>query len=205
MNFLFICVSYQYLLFGYHMTGAGAGEAAYGPRTWRAGTGGLPLGIRGVRSGASEASLCNHRRRRQRQIACSQVPGTTKEAMLSGCSAGGLATYLHCDAFADMVAPVPAKCVADAGYFANIPSKFGTPPAGHANPRASIIEYEYTWVFENQASPRRFSFSLSLPPFPPRPSPFQNHRRTYYNILHAPCPPHPQGVRSGSVISDCTL
>jgi hypothetical protein len=71
-------------------------------------------------------------------------------AILSGCSAGGLATYLHCDAFAELVAPTPAKCVADAGYFANIPSEFGQPPI--PNPRGSIIEYEYTWVFTNQQS-----------------------------------------------------
>jgi hypothetical protein len=61
-------------------------------------------------------------------------------AILSGCSAGGLATYLHCDAFASLVAPTPAKCVADAGYFANIPSLFGAPPVGEDNPRNSIIE-----------------------------------------------------------------
>lgn len=61
-------------------------------------------------------------------------------AILSGCSAGGLATYLHCDAFASLVAPTPTKCVADAGYFANIPSMFGMPPPGHENPRKSIIE-----------------------------------------------------------------
>lgn len=61
-------------------------------------------------------------------------------AILSGCSAGGLATYLHCDPFASLVAPTPAKCVADAGYFANIPSLFGAPPVGEGNPRNSIIE-----------------------------------------------------------------
>jgi hypothetical protein len=78
------------------------------------------------------------------------VPGGSDGAILSGCSAGGLATYLHCDAFAELVAPTPTKCVADAGYFANIPSAFGRPKI--PNPRGSIIEYEYTWVFTNQQS-----------------------------------------------------
>jgi hypothetical protein len=35
-------------------------------------------------------------------------------------------------------------------YFANIPSVFGSPIV--PNPRNSIIEMEYTWVFENQLS-----------------------------------------------------
>jgi hypothetical protein len=72
------------------------------------------------------------------------------EGLLSGCSAGGLATYLHCDAWAELIAPIKAKCAADAGYFANIPSAFGTPTT--PNPRNSIIEMEYTWIFENQHS-----------------------------------------------------
>lgn len=78
------------------------------------------------------------------------TPSTSKEALLSGCSAGGLAVYLHCDAFAGLLAPTPTKCVADAGYFANLPSAFGSPPAGHPNSANSIIEYEYSWVFTHQ-------------------------------------------------------
>jgi hypothetical protein len=103
--------------------------------------------------------------------------GNADELLLSGCSAGGLATYLHCDAFAQMAEEASAKeqhktligktlvgggdsasskplvkCMADAGYFSNIPSAFGRPPAGSDNPRHSIIEMEYTWVFEQQQS-----------------------------------------------------
>ena len=74
--------------------------------------------------------------------------GAAKEAMPSGCSAGGLAVYLHCDAFAAMLPGTAIKCVADAGYLANIPSLFGQPPV--PNPRNSIIECEYTWVFIEQ-------------------------------------------------------
>ena len=91
-------------------------------------------------------------------------------AILSGCSAGGLATYLHCDAFAGLVAPTPAKCVADAGYFANIPSLFGTPPVGQGNPRKSIIERVElvdrcsTAGFHSQVFGRRSRWSfVSLP------------------------------------------
>ena len=47
-----------------------------------------------------------------------------------------------------MIVDCTAKCVADAGYFANIASAFGQPPVH--NLRDSIIEYEYTWVFTNQ-------------------------------------------------------
>ncbi|KAB2632059.1 notum-like protein [Pyrus ussuriensis x Pyrus communis] len=46
--------------------------------------------------------------------------GKAKNAMLSGCSAGGLASILHCDNFHALL-PVGAKvkCVSDAGYFIN--------------------------------------------------------------------------------------
>jgi hypothetical protein len=73
------------------------------------------------------------------------------EGLLAGCSAGGLATYHHCDAWATLLGPsVSAKCSADAGFFSNIPSAFGAPII--PNPRNSIIEMEYTWIFENQQS-----------------------------------------------------
>uniref|UniRef100_A0A7N2RE70 Pectin acetylesterase n=1 Tax=Quercus lobata TaxID=97700 RepID=A0A7N2RE70_QUELO len=44
-----------------------------------------------------------------------------KNAILSGCSAGGLTSILHCDSFRSLV-PVGAKvkCLADAGYFINV-------------------------------------------------------------------------------------
>ena len=75
---------------------------------------------------------------------------SAKEALLSGCSAGGLAVYHHCDEFSMLLSPLgtAAKCVADAGYFANLPSLFGKPPPSSG--AATIIEYEYTWSFENQ-------------------------------------------------------
>ncbi|GER43520.1 pectinacetylesterase family protein [Striga asiatica] len=42
------------------------------------------------------------------------------EALLTGCSAGGLATLIHCDSFRDLL-PKDAnvKCLADAGFFIN--------------------------------------------------------------------------------------
>ncbi|KAJ0087974.1 hypothetical protein Patl1_31877 [Pistacia atlantica] len=40
------------------------------------------------------------------------------EALLSGCSAGGLATFIHCDDFRDRLPKhVTVKCLADAGFF----------------------------------------------------------------------------------------
>lgn len=55
-----------------------------------------------------------------------------KEVILKGCSAGGLAVYLHCDLFADMLkeAGVDARvvCMPDAGFFRmDIPDVNGAP------------------------------------------------------------------------------
>jgi len=55
-----------------------------------------------------------------------------KEVILKGCSAGGLAVYLHCDIFADMLkeAGVEARviCMPDAGFFRmDVPDVSGAP------------------------------------------------------------------------------
>ncbi|KAL8141716.1 hypothetical protein V2J09_014748 [Rumex salicifolius] len=42
-----------------------------------------------------------------------------KAALLSGCSAGGLTTILHCDSFSEMLPSAKVKCFSDAGYFIN--------------------------------------------------------------------------------------
>ncbi|RLN04210.1 pectin acetylesterase 5-like [Panicum miliaceum] len=43
---------------------------------------------------------------------------TAKQALLSGCSAGGLAALLHCDDFrARFPQEVPVKCLSDSGFF----------------------------------------------------------------------------------------
>ena len=40
------------------------------------------------------------------------------QALLSGCSAGGLASILHCDEFEDMLPhTTKVKCLSDAGMF----------------------------------------------------------------------------------------
>lgn len=40
------------------------------------------------------------------------------QALLSGCSAGGLATLIHCDDFQEMLPKeVNVKCLSDAGFF----------------------------------------------------------------------------------------
>jgi hypothetical protein len=44
-----------------------------------------------------------------------------KEIILSGCSAGGLAVYHHCDALADTFSGTSVKCLADAGYLTSRP------------------------------------------------------------------------------------
>ncbi|KAJ9537211.1 hypothetical protein OSB04_029944 [Centaurea solstitialis] len=44
-----------------------------------------------------------------------------KNALLSGCSAGGLASILHCDKFRGFFSPsTRVKCIADGGYFAHV-------------------------------------------------------------------------------------
>ncbi|CAO1942597.1 unnamed protein product, partial [Urochloa humidicola] len=46
---------------------------------------------------------------------------TAKQALLSGCSAGGLAALLHCDGFrARFPREVPVKCLSDAGFFLDV-------------------------------------------------------------------------------------
>ncbi|XP_027188080.1 pectin acetylesterase 5-like isoform X3 [Cicer arietinum] len=41
-----------------------------------------------------------------------------KQALLSGCSAGGLATLIHCDSFRQLLSKeATVKCLADAGFF----------------------------------------------------------------------------------------
>lgn len=42
------------------------------------------------------------------------------QALLTGCSAGGLAILIHCDAFRDLLPKnADVKCLADAGFFLN--------------------------------------------------------------------------------------
>jgi len=43
------------------------------------------------------------------------------QAFLTGCSAGGLATYIHCDAFRTLLPKDSrVKCLADGGFFLNV-------------------------------------------------------------------------------------
>ncbi|KAK1285217.1 hypothetical protein QJS10_CPB20g01081 [Acorus calamus] len=53
---------------------------------------------------------------------------SAENALLSGCSAGGLASILHCDGFRALL-PMGAKvkCMADAGYFMNVNDINGLP------------------------------------------------------------------------------
>ncbi|XP_078179058.1 pectin acetylesterase 5-like [Carex rostrata] len=46
---------------------------------------------------------------------------TAKKALLTGCSAGGLATYIHCDDFKTLLPNAETvKCMADGGYFLDV-------------------------------------------------------------------------------------
>lgn len=45
----------------------------------------------------------------------------TSQALLTGCSAGGLATLVHCDDFRELLSKdTDVKCLADAGFFPNV-------------------------------------------------------------------------------------
>ncbi|CAM6112340.1 unnamed protein product [Calypogeia fissa] len=49
-----------------------------------------------------------------------------QKALLSGCSAGGLTTFLHCDQYRDLMPTTTlVKCVSDAGFFLDIPDVSG--------------------------------------------------------------------------------
>ncbi|CAF2102476.1 hypothetical protein BRARA_E03089 [Brassica rapa] len=51
-----------------------------------------------------------------------------KQGILTGCSAGGLATLIHCDYFRDHLPKDAAvKCVSDGGFFLNVPDVLGHP------------------------------------------------------------------------------
>jgi len=44
-----------------------------------------------------------------------------KQAFLTGCSAGGLSTYIHCDDFRALLPKTPTvKCLADGGFFLDV-------------------------------------------------------------------------------------
>ncbi|OMO97184.1 Pectinacetylesterase [Corchorus olitorius] len=50
-----------------------------------------------------------------------------KQALLTGCSAGGLATLIHCDDFRDhLPKDATVKCLADAGFFLDEPDILGS-------------------------------------------------------------------------------
>ncbi|OAY24269.1 hypothetical protein MANES_17G001700v8 [Manihot esculenta] len=51
-----------------------------------------------------------------------------ENALLSGCSAGGLASILHCDSFQALLPKgAKVKCLSDAGYFVNVKDVSGKP------------------------------------------------------------------------------
>jgi hypothetical protein len=67
------------------------------------------------------------------------------DLVLSGCSAGGLAVYHHCDEWASFAAKYAApgakvRCVADGGYFVDLPNVNDV----------EVIRPEYQYVFQMQ-------------------------------------------------------
>lgn len=49
------------------------------------------------------------------------VTRTFVQALLSGCSAGGLATFVHCDNFKSLLPKdASVKCLSDAGFFLDL-------------------------------------------------------------------------------------
>jgi O-palmitoleoyl-L-serine hydrolase len=62
--------------------------------------------------------------------------------LVSGCSAGGLAAYLHCDYIAGRLAPwmIPVRCAPDGGYFTDLLAISGT----------YVLRNEYQYVYAMQ-------------------------------------------------------
>ncbi|KAL4274395.1 hypothetical protein AHAS_Ahas20G0002900 [Arachis hypogaea] len=75
-----------------------------------------------------------------------------ENAILSGCSAGGLAAILNCDRFKSFLPNgARVKCVPDAGYFINVPDVSGT----------KHIENFYNGVVETHGSAKYLSKSCT--------------------------------------------
>ena len=78
--------------------------------------------------------------------------GDAKEIVLKGCSAGGLAVYLHCDLFAAMMKEAGSSarvtCMPDAGFFRmDVPTVTGAP---HYTPQQQWV-YSYQGVVQMDA------------------------------------------------------
>ena len=54
--------------------------------------------------------------------------GSAAKVIYAGASAGGLSTYLHCDAVAAMLPASNVRCLGDAGFFLDHPSVTGASP-----------------------------------------------------------------------------
>ncbi|XP_078444456.1 pectin acetylesterase 3-like [Wolffia australiana] len=53
--------------------------------------------------------------------------GVAEKALLSGCSAGGLATFIHCDKFRRLLPEASTvKCLSDAGFFLEASTTVGS-------------------------------------------------------------------------------
>ncbi|KAH9320731.1 hypothetical protein KI387_015370, partial [Taxus chinensis] len=58
-----------------------------------------------------------------------------RQALLSGCSAGGLTTIIHCDKFKELLPlKTKVKCMADAGFFMDV--------YGHKSRVSSYFSYK---------------------------------------------------------------
>jgi hypothetical protein len=80
--------------------------------------------------------------------------GHASRVLLSGCSAGGLAVYHHCNRFAKLMSAPPygvthVKCMADGGFFINYPSR-GVNPYLLGTDAQRVIERKFSKIFRMQ-------------------------------------------------------
>ena len=70
---------------------------------------------------------------------------TCSKIVLSGCSAGGMACYLHCDYVAEYFSSndIPVKCVCDAGMFLDVDTVTGA---------GNVMEKRYFDIADNMES-----------------------------------------------------
>lgn len=103
--------------------------------------GGFPLHFRGKRN--REAVYAS--------LLAAKGLGAATDVVVSGCSAGGLATFLHTDQWCDALATdaPAAKCVGmpDSGFFLDYQAP-GTPGAGLGSTKAGNYHAGLRWVFE---------------------------------------------------------
>ncbi|KAF3321210.1 protein notum isoform X3 [Carex littledalei] len=83
-----------------------------------------------------------------------------EKVLLSGCSAGGLAVFHHCDQLAQLLPEVKSiKCLSDAGFFVDLTDITGNKTARHFYD--SLVSLQGTKYFQNKKCMASFEDSVT--------------------------------------------